>query len=100
MGTGFPGYTGIIPRSSALVPKMLGDNGYATAMFGKWHNTPEPDISPAGPFDRWPTGLGFDYFYGFNQGEARSVSSDAVSQHDACRAAEDVRSRATTSRRT
>jgi arylsulfatase len=38
-------------------------------MFGKWHNTPEPDISPAGPFDRWPTGLGFDYFYGFNQGE-------------------------------
>ena len=39
-------------------------------MFGKWHNTPEPDISPAGPFDRWPTGLGFEYFYGFNQGEA------------------------------
>jgi arylsulfatase A-like enzyme len=38
-------------------------------MFGKWHNTPEPDISPAGPFDRWPTGIGFDYFYGFNQGE-------------------------------
>jgi type I restriction enzyme R subunit len=48
---------------------MLRDNGYATGMFGKWHNTPEPDISPAGPFDRWPTGLGFDYFYGFNQGE-------------------------------
>lgn len=70
MGTGFPGYTGIIPRSTAMVPKILGDNGYATSMFGKWHNTPEPDISPAGPFDRWPTGLGFDYFYGFNQGEA------------------------------
>ncbi len=70
MGTGYPGYTGIIPRSCALIPKMLGDNGYATAMFGKWHNTPEPDISPAGPFDRWPTGFGFDYFYGFNQGEA------------------------------
>ncbi len=69
MGTGFPGYTGIIPRSTALVPKMLGDNGYATSIFGKWHNTPEPDICPAGPFDRWPTGLGFDYFYGFNQGE-------------------------------
>jgi len=69
MGTGFPGYTGIIPRSTALVSQMLRDNGYATAMFGKWHNTPEPDISPAGPFDRWPTGLGFDYFYGFNQGE-------------------------------
>jgi arylsulfatase A-like enzyme len=69
MGTGFPGYTGIIPRSTALVSQHLRDNGYATGMFGKWHNTPEPDISPAGPFDRWPTGLGFDYFYGFNQGE-------------------------------
>ena len=69
MGTGYPGYTGIIPKSTALVSETLKDNGYATAMFGKWHNTPEPDISPAGPFDRWPTGLGFDYFYGFNQGE-------------------------------
>lgn len=69
MGTGFPGYTGIIPRSTALVSEMLSGNGYATSMFGKWHNTPEQDISPAGPFDRWPTGLGFDYFYGFNQGE-------------------------------
>jgi arylsulfatase A-like enzyme len=46
MGTGFPGYTGIIPRSTALVPQVLRDNGYATSMFGKWHNTPEPDISP------------------------------------------------------
>lgn len=69
MGTGYPGYTGIIPKSTALISQMLRDNGYATGMFGKWHNTPEPDISPAGPFDRWPTGLGFDYFYGFNQGE-------------------------------
>jgi len=69
MGTGYPGYTGIIPKNTALVSETLRDNGYATGMFGKWHNTPEPDISPAGPFDRWPTGLGFDYFYGFNQGE-------------------------------
>lgn len=69
MGTGYPGYTGILPKSTALVSQVLRDNGYATGMFGKWHNTPEPDISPAGPFDRWPTGLGFDYFYGFNQGE-------------------------------
>jgi arylsulfatase len=69
MGTGYPGYTGIIPRSTALVPEILRGNGYATACFGKWHNTPEPEISPAGPFDRWPTGLGFEYFYGFNQGE-------------------------------
>lgn len=69
MGTGFPGYTGILPRNTALISQMLRDNGYATGIFGKWHNTPEPAISPAGPFDRWPTGLGFDYFYGFNQGE-------------------------------
>jgi arylsulfatase len=69
MGTGFPGYTGIIPRSTALVPEILRGNGYATACFGKWHNTPEPEINPAGPFDRWPIGLGFEYFYGFNQGE-------------------------------
>jgi arylsulfatase len=69
MGTGYPGYTGIIPKSTALVSQILRDNGYATGMFGKWHNTPEGDIGPAGPFDRWPTGLGFDYFYGFNQGE-------------------------------
>ena len=70
IGTGFPGYTGALPRSTALVSEILQQNGYATSMFGKWHNTPENEISPAGPFDRWPTGLGFDYFYGFNQGEA------------------------------
>ncbi|MBX9626181.1 MAG: arylsulfatase, partial [Gemmataceae bacterium] len=69
MGTGYPGYTGIVPRSTALVSQTLRDNGYATGMFGKAHNTPEPDISPAGPFDRWPTGQGFETFYGFNQGE-------------------------------
>ncbi|TWT61680.1 arylsulfatase [Rubinisphaera italica] len=69
MSTGFPGYSGIIPRSTALIAQILRDNGYATSMFGKWHNTPEREISPAGPFNRWPTGLGFDYFYGFNQGE-------------------------------
>jgi arylsulfatase A-like enzyme len=69
MGTGYPGYTGIIPKSTATIAEMLRDNGYATAMFGKAHNTPETEISPAGPFDNWPTGQGFDYFYGFNQGE-------------------------------
>jgi arylsulfatase len=69
MGTGYPGYTGIIPRSTSVVAQTLRDNGYATAMFGKAHNTPEPEISPAGPFHNWPTGQGFEYFYGFNQGE-------------------------------
>ena len=69
MGTGFPGYTGIIPRNTSVVAQTLRDNGFATAMFGKAHNTPEPEIGPAGPFDNWPTGQGFEYFYGFNQGE-------------------------------
>jgi arylsulfatase A-like enzyme len=69
MATGYPGYTGIIPKSTATIAEVLRDNGYATAMFGKAHNTPETEISPAGPFDNWPTGQGFDYFYGFNQGE-------------------------------
>ncbi len=69
LGTGYPGYTGVIPQSCCTLAQILQMNGYATSMFGKWHNTPEPDISPAGPFNRWPTGLGFDYFYGFNQGE-------------------------------
>jgi arylsulfatase len=69
MGTGYPGYTGKIPQSTSVVAQTMRDNGYATAMFGKAHNTPEPEISPTGPFHNWPTGQGFDYFYGFNQGE-------------------------------
>lgn len=71
MGTGFPGYTGIVPNSAAALPEILRQNGYSTAAFGKWHNTPDTEISPAGPFDRWPTGRtwGFEYFYGFMNGE-------------------------------
>ena len=62
------GYTGIIPKSSATFPEVLGDYGYATAAFGKWHNTPI-DALATGPYDRFPTGHGFDYFYGFIAGE-------------------------------
>ncbi len=71
MGTGFPGYTGMVAGSAAALPEILRQNGYATAAIGKWHNTPDTEISPAGPFDRWPTGRtwGFDYFYGFMNGE-------------------------------
>ena len=71
MGTGYPGYTGLVPNSTAGLPEILRQNGYATAAFGKWHNTPDNEISPAGPFDRWPTGKiwGFEYFYGFMNGE-------------------------------
>jgi arylsulfatase A-like enzyme len=71
LGTGFPGYTGIVSNSTVGLPEILRQNGYATAAFGKWHNTPDNEISPAGPFDRWPTGKtwGFEYFYGFMNGE-------------------------------
>lgn len=65
LATGFPGYDTLIPKSAASVAEILRAYGYSTAMFGKHHNAPESDVSPAGPFDLWPTGLGFDYFYGF-----------------------------------
>ena len=62
------GYTGEIPRTSATIGEVLGHYGYATAAFGKWHNTPI-DTLGSGPYDRFPTGHGFDYFYGFIAGE-------------------------------
>ncbi len=61
---GFPGYSAIVPRSCAPLPRILRDNGYSTGAFGKWHLTPDAQQGPAGPFDRWPNGWGFDYFYG------------------------------------
>ncbi|NOQ64938.1 MAG: sulfatase-like hydrolase/transferase, partial [Methyloprofundus sp.] len=64
------GYIGSIPRETATLPQVLGAYGYTSAAFGKWHNTPTTDITPSGPFDQWPTGLGFNYFYGFLAGEA------------------------------
>jgi arylsulfatase A-like enzyme len=67
---GFPGYDGVIPRSTATVAEVLRLNGYSTAMIGKAHVTPMWETSPAGPFDRWPTGLGFDHFYGFMGAES------------------------------
>jgi arylsulfatase A-like enzyme len=64
------GYRGTIPKSSATVAEVLKDYGYSTAAWGKWHNTPAKDTTAAGPFDYWPTGMGFQYFYGFLAGEA------------------------------
>lgn len=66
---GFPGYDSVIPRSTATVAQTLQLNGYSTGWFGKAHITPVWETGPAGPFDRWPTGLGFDRFYGFLGGE-------------------------------
>jgi arylsulfatase len=67
--TGFPSYNNMIPASTATIGRILKGNGYQTSWFGKNHNTPDWESSVAGPFDRWPTGMGFDYFYGFIGGE-------------------------------
>jgi arylsulfatase len=65
----FDGYTGVIPKTSATIAEVLRHYGYRSAAFGKWHNTPANQTTSMGPFDRWPTGHGFDYFYGFLAGE-------------------------------
>lgn len=66
----FPGYDTVIPRESALLAEILRQHGYSTGCFGKWHLTPMWEFNPAGPFDRWPTGQGFDRFYGIIGAEA------------------------------
>jgi arylsulfatase A-like enzyme len=70
LAAGYPGYDGHIPQSAATIARVLGGNGYSTAMFGKHHNVPAYQLAGAGPFDDWPTGLGFDYFFGFVGGDA------------------------------
>ncbi len=67
--TGYPGYNSIITPDKATIGRILRDNGYSTSWFGKNHNTPAFAASQAGPFDQWPTGMGFDYFYGFVGGD-------------------------------
>ena len=74
LSTGFPGYTNILPKSAATVAEVLRQNGYNTAMVGKHHNAPEADVSPSGPFDMWPTGLGFEHFYGFLSAETNQFT--------------------------
>ncbi len=69
LATGFPGNTGIRPQSVTPLAQILRMNGYSTAAFGKYHETPPWEVSTSGPFDRWPTGSGFDKFYGFIGGE-------------------------------
>jgi len=67
--TGFPGYDSIIGKDAATIAEILKQNGYATAWFGKDHNTPTFATSQVGPFDQWPIGLGFEYFFGFIGGD-------------------------------
>jgi arylsulfatase A-like enzyme len=70
VSTGFPGYDSIIPIEKGTIGTILKANGYATSWFGKDHNTPSFQSSQAGPFEQWPNGMGFDYFYGFVGGDA------------------------------
>ncbi len=67
--TGFPGYNSFIAKDKATIGRILKDNGYSTSWFGKDHNTPTFQASQVGPFDQWPIGMGFDYFYGFVGGD-------------------------------
>ena len=67
--TGYPGYDSFITKDKATVGKILRDHGFRTSWFGKNHNTPAFQASPTGPFDQWPTGMGFEYFYGFMGGD-------------------------------
>jgi len=74
LSTGYPGYNARIPPSAATVAHILKENGYNTMATGKWHNTPSEELSAAGPFDRWPLGMGFERFYGFLAGETNQWS--------------------------
>lgn len=68
--TGFPGYNSIIGQDKATIGRIMRDNGYSTAWFGKDHNVPAFSASQSGPFDQWPIGMGFEYFYGFIGGDS------------------------------
>ena len=76
----FPGYDSAIPPEAATVAQVLRLSGYSTACFGKWHLTPSWEQSPSGPFDRWPTGMGFDRFYGILGAEASQYEPPVYDQ--------------------
>jgi arylsulfatase A-like enzyme len=69
LATAYPGNTGVRPRSITTLAEILKQNGFSTAAFGKYHETPPWEVSVSGPHDRWPTGSGFEKFYGFIGGE-------------------------------
>ncbi|HEY1921946.1 MAG TPA: arylsulfatase [Tepidisphaeraceae bacterium] len=74
----FDGFSGTIPKTAATVAEVLKDYGYNTGAWGKWHNTPDEQTTNKGPFDYWPTGYGFEYFYGFLAGEASQYEPQLV----------------------
>lgn len=80
--TGYDGYSGIIGKNVGTIAEVLRQHGYATAWFGKNHNTPDWETSQVGPFDRWPSGLGFDYFYGFMGGDMDQWQPTLYENHE------------------
>ena len=70
LGSGYPGYNSLMPKSAGTFAEVLKQSGWNTAWYGKNHNVPDWHGSQAGPYDLWPTGLGFEYFYGFIGGDA------------------------------
>jgi len=78
MSNDWDGYAGTQPKTSAFAAEVLKDYGYATAAWGKWHNTPALDTTSKGPFEFWPAGYGFEYFYGFLAGEASQYEPNLV----------------------
>jgi arylsulfatase A-like enzyme len=75
---GWPGYNSTWPKSAASIADILRNNGYSTAAFGKWHLTPSDAQGPAGPFRRWPSGIGFDYYWGFLPGDSSQYDTVIV----------------------
>ena len=79
--TGYPGYDSIITKDKATIGKILKDNGYRTSWFGKNHNTPAFQAARTGPFDQWPIGMGFEYFYGFMGGDTNQWQPDNLARN-------------------
>ncbi|CAE6851610.1 hypothetical protein R75461_07501 [Paraburkholderia nemoris] len=74
LASDFDGYTGVMPKSASTVAEVLKQYGYSTVAYGKWHNTPANETSPAGPYDHWPTSYGFEHFYGYMAAETSQYS--------------------------
>ena len=79
--TGYPGYNSFITKDKATIGEILRDNGYRTSWFGKNHNTPAFQASSIGPFDQWPIGMGFEYFYGFMGGDTNQWQPDNLARN-------------------
>ena len=89
--TGYPGSNGLIPFENGFLSEMLLSHGYNTMALGKWHLTPTEQCSPAGPYDRWPLGRGFERFYGFMGGDTSQYFPDLVYDNHQVQARPDAR---------